>query len=101
MRPRTPHLPPDILQRLQEERPEPPASTPRTGLPASNATLPGLLQQLVSEGWSLSKSLEYREWSLVESALRLANGNQSRTARLLGITPRSVYKKVHRHSLRA
>ena len=97
-----PHLPPDILQRLQEDDAAgvAPAGT-STGAALSTATLTDLLQQLVSQGWSLSKSLEYCERSLVQSALRLADGNQSRTARLLGITPRSVYKKVHRHSLRS
>lgn len=46
--------------------------------------------------WSLAKSLEYCERLLLKSALQLAKGNQTQTARLIGITPRSVYNKVHK-----
>ena len=49
--------------------------------------------------WNLSKSVEYCERSLLMCALELTQGNQSRTARLMGITPRSVYNKLHKHKL--
>jgi transcriptional regulator with GAF, ATPase, and Fis domain len=49
--------------------------------------------------WNLSKSLEYCERSLLKCALELTQGNQSHTARLMGITPRSVYNKLHKHKL--
>jgi transcriptional regulator with GAF, ATPase, and Fis domain len=52
-------------------------------------------------GWNLSKSLEYCERSLLKCALQFSQGNQSRTARLIGITPRSVYNKLHKHKLNA
>jgi len=48
---------------------------------------------------NLSKSLSYCERLLLEAALRLACGNQSQAARLLGITPRSVYNKIRKHQL--
>ncbi len=51
-------------------------------------------------GWSLSKSLDYCERALLECALQLTHGNQSQTARLIGITPRSVYNKLQKHKLR-
>jgi DNA-binding NtrC family response regulator len=35
----------------------------------------------------------------VEAALQAADGNQSRTARLLGVTPRCVYNKMRKHRL--
>lgn len=54
---------------------------------------------LDSDGWNLSRALEHCERLLIESALRLSHGNQSKTARLLGITPRSVYNKVRKHQL--
>ncbi|MDT5062478.1 MAG: two-component system, NtrC family, response regulator PilR [Acidobacteriota bacterium] len=58
-----------------------------------------LSKLLDSNGWNLSRSLEHCERLLIESALRLSQGNQSKTARLLGITPRSVYNKVRKHQL--
>src|SRR6185295_18679835 len=50
-------------------------------------------------GWNLSKSLQYCERSLLKCALQYSQGNQSQTARLIGITPRSVYNKLHKHKL--
>ena len=49
--------------------------------------------------WSLHKSIEYCEKLLLQCALQLAQGNQSQTARLIGITPRSVYNKLQKHKL--
>ena len=49
--------------------------------------------------WSLHKSVEYCEKLLLQCALQLAQGNQSQTARLIGITPRSVYNKLQKHKL--
>jgi DNA-binding NtrC family response regulator len=50
-------------------------------------------------GWNLPRSLDYCEKILLETALRRAKGSQSQTARLLGITPRSVYNKLRKHGL--
>jgi len=60
---------------------------------------PSFLSILNLNGWNLSKSLEYCERSLLKCALQLSQGNQSQTARLIGITPRSVYNKIQRHKL--
>jgi DNA-binding NtrC family response regulator len=54
---------------------------------------------LAVNGWNLARSLASCERSLVEAALRAADGNQSETARLLGITPRCVYNKIRKHRL--
>jgi DNA-binding NtrC family response regulator len=54
---------------------------------------------LALNGWNLARSLASCERSLVEAALRAADGNQSETARLLGITPRCVYNKIRKHRL--
>ena len=51
------------------------------------------------QSWSLAQSLEYCEKVLLESTLQLAQGNQTKTAKLLGLTPRSVYNKVRKHHL--
>ncbi|MBI4491109.1 MAG: sigma-54-dependent Fis family transcriptional regulator [Deltaproteobacteria bacterium] len=58
-----------------------------------------LVNLLEANGWSLSQSLRYCERLLLEAALHAAHGNQSQTARLVGITPRSVYNKLRKHHL--
>ena len=58
-----------------------------------------LARVLDEHGWNLTRSLEYCERLLLESALLRAEGNQTQTARLLGITARSVYNKVRKHNL--
>jgi DNA-binding NtrC family response regulator len=49
--------------------------------------------------WQLHRFLDSCERTLLEKALRKTCGNQSKTARLLGITPRSVYNKIRKHHL--
>jgi DNA-binding NtrC family response regulator len=51
-------------------------------------------------GGNLSRALAHCERLLFEVALQKAHGNQSQVARLLGITPRSVYNKMHKYQLR-
>ncbi|HEX7317652.1 MAG TPA: sigma 54-interacting transcriptional regulator [Pyrinomonadaceae bacterium] len=68
--------------------------------PASPEELRAQLARVLDEhGWNLTRSLEYCERLLLESALQRADGNQTQTARLLGITARSVYNKVRKHNL--
>lgn len=59
-----------------------------------------LAKLLDKNGWNLSQSLAHCEALLIESALTLSRGNQSKMAQMLGITPRSVYNKVRKHHLR-
>jgi transcriptional regulator with GAF, ATPase, and Fis domain len=68
--------------------------------PAPPSVPQSLARLLESHGWQLSPSLAHCERLLLEAALNATNGNQSRTARLLGITPRSVYTKIRKHGLR-
>jgi DNA-binding NtrC family response regulator len=74
------------------------AHSPSGDVEADGATsyLSGVL---ALNGWNLSRALAACERSLVEVALDAAQGNQSQTARLLGITPRSVYNKIRKHQL--
>jgi transcriptional regulator with GAF, ATPase, and Fis domain len=58
-----------------------------------------LVKLLHANSWNLSRSLQYCEKLFLETALHRAQGNQSQTARLLGITPRSVYNMVRKHNL--
>jgi transcriptional regulator with GAF, ATPase, and Fis domain len=67
--------------------------------PASLSEHSHLKEVLTLSGWNLARALATCERSLVEVALHAANGNQSQTARLLGITPRSVYNKIRKHQL--
>ena len=48
---------------------------------------------------SLSRSISTCERQLLQAALSRSQGNKSATARLLGITPRSVYNKIRKHRL--
>jgi DNA-binding NtrC family response regulator len=58
-----------------------------------------LAKLLHANSWNLSRSLQYCERLFLEAALHRAQGNQSQTARLLGITPRSVYNMVRKYNL--
>jgi DNA-binding NtrC family response regulator len=58
-----------------------------------------LIDLLNAAGSNLPRSLQRCERMLLEAALLRAQGNQSQAARLLGITPRSVYNKLRKHHL--
>ena len=49
--------------------------------------------------WNLMRSLRACERMILEAALSRTHGNQSKTARLLGVTPRSIYTKLRKHRL--
>lgn len=102
-------LPQEIWQQLSEQGNSPPIPSETAGQEkdirksAPETPRQDVLSYFVNlldvNGWNLSRSLQYCERLLLEVALHLAHGNQSHTARLLGITPRSVYNKVHKHQL--
>jgi transcriptional regulator with PAS, ATPase and Fis domain len=48
----------------------------------------------------LTPTLDYCERLLIAAALEHSNGNQSLVAKLLGITPRSVYNKLRKYRFR-
>jgi transcriptional regulator with GAF, ATPase, and Fis domain len=102
-------LPPEVWQELSEQAGDDltaqslEATNPDALEPAASPFQDEhsyLSKLLDRNGWNLSRALENCERLLIESALRLSHGNQSKTARLLGITPRSVYNKVRKHQLR-
>jgi transcriptional regulator with PAS, ATPase and Fis domain len=100
-------LPEEVLRRLVDVEAAPDTPPLRKGPVGSFDHKPDdaaahelqLLQALLASGADLSTSLERCERILLQAALRRARGNQSQTARLLGITPRSVYNKLRRHNL--
>jgi two-component system, NtrC family, response regulator HydG len=53
----------------------------------------------VPDAWTLARSLAWCERAIVARALEAVDGNQARAARLLGVTPRSVYNKLRKHQL--
>jgi sigma-54 dependent transcriptional regulator len=98
-------LTPGLWRQISDERdlagesPGPANSeTPSAG--ESQFDVRNYFQNVLDENsWNLPKSLEYCERLLLECVLRSAQGNQSQVARLIGMTPRSVYNKLHKHKL--
>jgi len=81
-----------------------PAGEAKDRLPASPDTAPqplpaAIMSLLDRTSWNLAQALQHCERLVLEAALPRAHGNQSRTAQLLGITPRSVYTKLHKHHM--
>jgi DNA-binding NtrC family response regulator len=50
-------------------------------------------------GWNLDNCLSYCEREIVKAAMRRSSNNQSKAARLLGLTPRGIYNKLRKHEL--
>jgi transcriptional regulator with GAF, ATPase, and Fis domain len=70
-----------------------PAPTRYEAFPQS---LQGLFE---THAWNFRQSVDSCERLLLEEALRKANGNQSQAARLIGLSARSLYNKLHKHRL--
>jgi transcriptional regulator with PAS, ATPase and Fis domain len=102
-------LPVDVWEHLsgQEKAPDfqPMEYPPDKDEASANPQTPPLefctlvLHLLESEGWNLAHILKYCERLVLEAALHHEHGNQSQTAHLLGITPRSVYNKLLKHQM--
>jgi transcriptional regulator with GAF, ATPase, and Fis domain len=72
-----------------------PAGAPRVPF-ASGELIATLLTRLDSQAWTLSRVVHHCERLLVEAALQRAQGNHSQAARVLGITPRTLYNKLRK-----
>jgi Transcriptional regulator containing PAS, AAA-type ATPase, and DNA-binding domains len=86
-------LPPEVLDGLLAD-----TVIPRIPAKAETGVGPDVTTVLEQNGWSLSRSLETLERMMIEAALNAAGGNQTKAASNLGITPRSIYNKLHRRS---
>jgi len=95
------NLPPEIWQELSEA-PGLATSPPEAGESRELASTAPLevhaVEYLQRHDWNLTHAIQYLESVLVRGALTAAGGNQSEAARLLGITPRSVYNKLHKYA---
>jgi DNA-binding NtrC family response regulator len=102
-------LPSDVWEELSEQRKHPSVQknlsmeersvqnlAPGTAPFESSSHLANLI---AVNGWSLARSMRYCERLFLQTALHSAQGNQSETARILRITPRSVYNKIRKHAL--
>ena len=55
-------------------------------------------QILAKSGWKLSRAMEVWERQFLSVAIQQARSNQSKMARLLGITARSVSRKIQKYN---
>jgi DNA-binding NtrC family response regulator len=101
-------LPEDILQQLIRRLQGPHCITPLISQPNAlpNESPPPLINEVVRtvlarQGWNLCSVLHEFERQVFQAALDQSHGNQSATARLLGITARSVYNKIKQYRLSA
>ncbi|MEO8339242.1 MAG: sigma-54 dependent transcriptional regulator [Nitrospirota bacterium] len=97
-------FPPEIWRQLCAKKPMnsgqagegchvPPAATPNAPHSSTEFIAP-LLTRMESKEWNLSCAVRLCERLLVEAALQRAQGNHSQAARVLGVTPRTLYNKL-------
>jgi len=94
-------LPVEILVQLSRAEEEQVVLTPGAEVVNSQTLVSSVLRVLDANDWNLTRSMEICERHALEAAMARTQGNQSQTARLLGITPRSVYNKVRKYRLKS
>jgi len=94
-------LPVEILLQLLGTEETPGATKAEQLITVDSKTmLSSLIHLLDANGWNLPRSMEICERHAMEAAMGRTQGNQTETARLLGITPRSVYNKLRKHKMK-
>ncbi len=95
-------LPRDVWEQLTASD----AAEQQDGAPSGDGSSPtracrhdgrDLRSIIEASNWSLSRTLSACERMLIEAALLQTSGSHARAARLLGVTSRTIYNKVHKH----
>jgi DNA-binding NtrC family response regulator len=94
-------LPVEILLQLSGTEEKPLGQNTAAEILNPQILLKSVVSVLDANDWNLTRSMEICERHALEAAMARTQGNQSQTARLLGITPRSVYNKVRKYQLRS
>jgi DNA-binding NtrC family response regulator len=94
-------LPVEILLQLSGTEEDVVAPKADVNFLDSQTLVNSLVRLLEANDWNLARSLESCERHALEAAMERMRGNQSQTARLLGITARSVYNKVRKYQLKS
>jgi DNA-binding NtrC family response regulator len=89
-----------LLQLLGTEEPSGAMKPEQLITVDSKTLLTSVIHLLDANCWNLPRSIEICERHALEAAMGRTRGNQSQTARLLGITPRSVYNKLRKHKIK-
>jgi transcriptional regulator with GAF, ATPase, and Fis domain len=102
-------LPPQVWKELSQSNFADSAAEASSSVAANRdaeedrSTLPDTRSLAISatdrQGWNLNDCLSHCEQEIVKAAMRRSGNNQSEAARLLGLTPRSVYNKLRKHQL--
>jgi transcriptional regulator with PAS, ATPase and Fis domain len=92
-------LKPEVWREIAEQGRKS-SGSPATSILDEPSTIAVRLHELLEmHGGNLQQSVDCCEKLLLQDALRKTNGNQSQAARMLGITVRSVYNKLHKYQL--
>jgi transcriptional regulator with GAF, ATPase, and Fis domain len=94
-------LPVEILLQLSRTEEHPVARKLDVDLLDSQTLVNFVVRVLDANDWNLARSLESCERHALVAAMERMRGNQFQTARLLGITPRSVYNKVRKYQMKS
>ncbi len=86
-------LPPWVLEALAHRSTSGEATAPDVLVDAA------LTQRVIEKGLTLSEAVEQYERRLLQEVLQRYNGNRTRTAEKLGLTPRSIFNKIKKYGL--
>jgi transcriptional regulator of acetoin/glycerol metabolism len=89
----------DLPHSSLEELSQIPDTDKPPGADKSAQKLININAQLEECGHNLARFLGECERAVLRDALEVARGNQSQAAKLLGITPRTIYSKLRKHNL--